>query len=211
MKTEAQIHKLLKETDCEITERVLSWVLTSDNECPLCNRKDSMELEANIIRQTITPLHLDASMGWLSGTTQDHMDNHRHYDPVASQIIESARSGSISTLSVAEQLSQELLLWFNEMKERKNTEGLTDEVVMGAMKIANQLNQSVRLVGQLKKEIGVDSQLMLAQGRIDTIMGILVDVLSSEPRYLNEIESRLLIMKEPTKILDVNEDDWDYE
>ena len=52
---------------------------------------------------------------------------------------------------------------------------------------------------QLKKEIGVDSQLLLADRKVEQMMGILVDVLKSEPVYLDQIQLRLATLTAPTQ------------
>lgn len=55
----------------------------------------------------------------------------------------------------------------------------------------------MKLVGQLKSEIGVDSQLLLADRKVDAMMGILVEVLRNEPLYLDQIQLRLATMQTP--------------
>jgi len=63
-----------------------------------------------------------------------------------------------------------------------------------------QANTSLRLVGQLKKEIGVDSQLLLAQKQMDGVMSILVNTLRDSPHLLDDIELRIASLKQPTVI-----------
>jgi hypothetical protein len=67
-----------------------------------------------------------------------------------------------------------------------------------------QANTSLRLVGQLKKEIGVDSQLLLAQAQMDNVMGVLVNTLAEQPHLLDKVELQLASLKPPTHIQDVD-------
>jgi len=69
-----------------------------------------------------------------------------------------------------------------------------------------QANTSLRLVGQLKKEIGVDSQLLLAQKQMDGVMGVLVNTLRDEPKLLDMIELQVAALKPPSHTVDV---DWE--
>jgi hypothetical protein len=66
----------------------------------------------------------------------------------------------------------------------------------------------LKLGAQLKKEIGVDSQLLLADRKVDAVMGILVDVLSHEPTYLDQIQMRLQVLNAPSNTII---DDADFE
>jgi len=49
----------------------------------------------------------------------------------------------------------------------------------------------------LKKEIGTDSQLLLAQRQLDEVMYILVDTLKTQPQLLDQIELRVAALKAP--------------
>ena len=181
MRTEAEILQHFQETDDEVVERTLAWVLeATDNNCPMCSNP----------------------------AIQDHMDNHRRYDHAEAAVMEQARNDSISTLSVAEGIAQKLIIWIEELEVRKDDEGITSEWVADAARLTNQANQSLRLIGQLKKEIGVDSQLLLAQNRVDSIMGVLVHVLGDKPDLLDMVELQLAALKEPTHIIDVDESEW---
>ncbi len=194
-------------TEDEVVERTLAWVLTPDDECPFCNHTQSKTWEIKLMTGQITPMHLETSNGWPSGTITDHMDNHRHYDHGEAQRIEKARNDSISTLTVAEDIAQKLVTWIEELELRKDDEGITSEWVTDAARLVGQANSSLRLIGQLKQEIGVDSQLLLAQNRVDSIMGVLVNVLGSQPDLLDQVELHLAALKEPTHIID--SDDWE--
>ena len=63
-----------------------------------------------------------------------------------------------------------------------------------------------RLVLSVKQEIGVDSQLLLAQQQVNGVMGVLVDVLRAEPHLLNAIEMQVAALKMPTYVQDA---DWE--
>ena len=208
MRSEKQIRQMMLDTDDEVIERLLAWVLTPDDECPFCNHPQCRTWEIKLMTGQLAPIHLETTMGWPAGTVSDHMDNHRHYDHAEAQRIEKARSDTISTLTVAEDIAQKLVTWIEELEHRKDTEGITSEWVADASKLVGNANSSLRLIGQLKKEIGVDSQLLLAQNRMDAVMGVLVNVLGNEPHLLDQVELHLAALKEPTYI-DVGEDDWD--
>ena len=69
-------------------------------------------------------------------------------------------------------------------------------------KLVGQCNTSLKLVGQLKKEIGVDSQLFLADQREAATARILVDVLRGQPHLLDQVELRLAALKTPTHVIE---------
>jgi hypothetical protein len=54
----------------------------------------------------------------------------------------------------------------------------------------------------LKKEIGVDSQLMLAQAQVNDMSRILIEVLGSHPQLLDQVELKMALLKEPSVIID---------
>jgi hypothetical protein len=207
MRSEREIRQLMLDTQDEVVERILAWVLSSETECPFCSSPQCKTWEIKLLTGQITPIHLETSQGWPAGTVSDHMDNHRHYDHAEAQRIEKARSDSISTLTVAEDIAQKLVTWIEELELRKNDEGITSEWVADASRLVGNANSSLRLIGQLKKEIGVDSQLLLAQNRMDAVMGVLVNVLGSQPDLLDQVELHLAALKEPTYVVD--DDDWE--
>ena len=92
-------------------------------------------------------------------------------------------------------------------EQRKDDEGITSEWVADAAKLVGQANSSLRLIGQLKQEIVVDSQLLLAQNRVDGIMGVLVNVLGGQPQLLDEVELKLAALKEPT-VIQYDDEEW---
>jgi len=75
---------------------------------------------------------------------------------------------------------------------------LETEWIGDATRLTNQLGQMLKLVGTLKKEIGVDSQLMLANRQMEDVMMVLVDTLKDHPNLLNDLEFRLNTLKSPT-------------
>ena len=207
MRSEREVRQHMLATEDEVVERTLAWVLTPDDECAFCSHAQCKTWEIKLMTAQITPMHLETNKGWPSGTVSDHMDNHRHYDHGEAQRIEQARNDSISTLTVAEDIAQKLVTWIEELEIRKDDEGITSEWVTDAARLVGQANSSLRLIGQLKQEIGVDSQLMLAQNRVDSIMGVLVNVLGSQPDLLDQVELHLAALKEPTHVID--NDDWE--
>ncbi len=199
MKSRRLIEERLDGEDEPKAIRVLKWVLQTP-ECPLCNHAMRSELEGKLHRDEMTYSFLEAKMKWPIGVVQQHMEEHIQYDPRESYYIEQMRSESISTLNVAEDLVQRLVGWVDELEQRKTVEGLTSEWITDATKLLGQGQGFLKLVGQLKKEIGVDSQLLLADRKVDSIMSVLVDVLRAEPNYLDQIELRLAAIKEPTHV-----------
>lgn len=213
MRSYKEIMERYNNTDDETVERTLAWVMNPDESaCPMCAHPLRLRYESQLLMETLTTMHVDIANHWPHGTAQDHMDNCREYNHSEAAWIEEKRHETISTLSVAESIAQKLVGWIEELEERKDIEGITTEWVGDAARLVGQANQSLRLIGQLKKEIGVDSQLLLAQNRVDSIMGILVDVLATEPKLLDDIELRMAALKEPTHVIDYTKDeDWGFE
>jgi translation elongation factor EF-Ts len=115
------------------------------------------------------------------------------------------RKESIDTLDSAQDIVSRLLGWLDELEEVKEREGgITSEWVADATKLVSQANTSLRLVGQLKKEIGVDSQLLLAQKQMDGVMGVLVHVLRDQPQLLDQIELQVAALKPPSHIIEAD-------
>ena len=201
MKSRRQIQNRLKdEADNTDFLAALEWVLTPDG-CPLCNVGNRRDLEVKVHRGEVTPTFLETKNQWSVGTVMTHMDEHLEYDPMEAAHMEKMRDESISTLNVAEDLAQRLVSWVGELEARKIEEGLTSEWIGDATKLLNQGQGFLKLIGQLKKEIGVDSQLLLADRKVDHMMGILVDVLKSEPLYLDQIQLRLATLTAPTQTI----------
>jgi len=181
----------------------LQWVL-SDSECAMCAHPQSREWELKLHREETTPSFIEGKMAWSVGTVDNHMKNHVDYDASEAAVIEQARHETIDTLNVAENLMQRMVGWLDELEERRAGEGVSSEWIADATRLVGQCHTGLKLIGQLKKEIGVDSQLLLADRKMDTVMGVLVDVLREEPKYLDSIELRLAGLKAPTNIIDVD-------
>ena len=131
----------------------------------------------------------------------NHMDNHMEYDPKEARHIEEARSQSINTLDSAEDIVIRIRNYLDELEERKEAEGgITSEFVADASRLIAQANTSLKLVGQLKKEIGVDSQLLLASAQINDVSRILVETLADQPALLDSVERKLNALSAPIDV-----------
>jgi|TARA_Y100001973_G_C5204228_1_gene340258 hypothetical protein len=203
MKSKRLIEQRIEHEIDPLILKTLLWVLESP-ECPFCAHPQQADLEMKIHRDEMTPSFLETKMNWPMGTVDEHMNDHIQYDPVEAQHIEKMRKESISTLNVAEDLVQRLISWVDELEQRKATEGLTSEWIADATKLLGQGQGFLKLIGTLKKEIGVDSQLLLADRKVDAIMGILVDTLRNEPVYLDQIQLRLAALKAPDHVIDAD-------
>ena len=78
--------------------------------------------------------------------------------------------------------------------------GITSEFVADASRLIAQANTSLKLVGQLKKEIGVDSQLLLASAQINDVSRILVETLADQPALLDSVERKLNALSAPIDV-----------
>jgi hypothetical protein len=128
------------------------------------------------------------------------MKEHITYDAKEAQQIEEARSEAISTLDMAEDVFSRIQQWLDEWEELKEQDGISREWLSEATKLVAAGNQSLKLIGTLKKEIGVDSQLMLAHQQVQGILGVVVDVLQEHPQLMNTMELRLAALKAPSTI-----------
>ena len=61
-----------------------------------------------------------------------------------------------------------------------------------------------KLVGTLKKEIGVESQILLMRGRQDALMRILISELEEQPQLLDNIHREMMLLEAP--VFDVEGD-----
>lgn len=214
MRSVRDVRERYTTTDCPITEDVLTWVLAENLQaCPFCDHPQRRSLELRLSRDEMTVAFLEAKMNWPPMTTYDHIENHMEYNAEEAALVENIRSETISTLNSAESIVQRIMGWLDELEEQKGEDGgISSDFVTDASKLVNQANNALRMVGQLKKEIGVDSQLLLAQSRVDSIMGILVDTLNDHPDLLNQLEFRLASLKAPP-VLDADytiEEEGDY-
>ena len=121
-------------------------------------------------------------------------------------LIEAMRQESISTLNLAENTALKINGWIDELEGQRFDGVIDTDWITDAVKLTGQLNGMLRLVGQLKKEIGVDSQLMLAQQKMDGVMGVLVETLRHEPKLLDQIELRFAGLKQPSHVIEIEED-----
>jgi len=206
MRTRREIEQRLASEGNALTIETLRWVLNTPD-CPMCGIANRRDLEVGIHTGDITVSYLEEKYSWPVGTVMEHMDNHVDYDPEEAKHMETMRYESINTLDAAQDIVSRLLGWIDELEAVKDSEGgITSEWVADAAKLVAQANTSLRLVGQLKKEIGVDSQLLLAQKQMDNVMGVLVNTLQDQPQLLDQIELRVAALKTPTTIVDV---DWE--
>ena len=196
-KTEIQ-QRLAVENDAFAIE-VLRWVLAGG--CEMCEHRDRKELEKQVFSEEASPSYLEAKYNWPTGTVMNHMDNHMEYDPKEARHIEEARSQSINTLDSAEDIVIRIRNYLDELEERKEAEGgITSEFVTDASRLIAQANTSLKLVGQLKKEIGVDSQLLLASAQINDVSRILVETLADQPALLDSVERKLNALSAPIDV-----------
>lgn len=191
MRNEQEIKERLARTQSAVEIELLMWVLDTPD-CSLCGHPNRRDIEVSVHAGDNTATYYDERFSWPVGTTLTHMDEHVDYDPEEAKHMETMRYESINTLDAAQDIVSRLLGWIDELEAVKDSEGgITSEWVADASRLVAQANTSLRLVGQLKKEIGVDSQLLLAQRQMDGVMAILVDSLRSQPDLLDTVEARL--------------------
>tara|TARA_R110000824_G_scaffold101190_1_gene240327 strand:- start:32574 stop:33197 length:624 start_codon:yes stop_codon:yes gene_type:complete len=206
MRTRSEIEQRLAAEGNALTIETLRWVLDTPV-CPLCGISNRKEIEIDVHADQVSIAYLEERYSWPAGTVMEHMDSHIDYDPEEAKHIEQMRYESINTLDAAQDIVGRLLGWLDELEAMKDSQGgITSEWVTDAAKLVAQANTSLRLVGQLKKEIGVDSQLLLAQKQMDGVMGVLVNTLRDEPKLLDMIELRVAALKPPTQTIEV---DWE--
>ena len=195
MKSEREIHERLASTNDAFVIEVLRWVLEGD--CLMCQHKNKREYEIAINSQESGPEYFEVKFNWPEGTVINHMNNHIDYDISEATHIESSRKQSIDTLDAAEDIVHRIRGYLDELEEQKEIVGMNSEFVADAAKLIGQANSSLKLIGQLKKEIGVDSQLLLAHAQINDMSRLLVDVLGNHPELLDQVELRMAALKEP--------------
>ncbi len=204
MRTKKEIEQRLAGEMNALTIDTLRWVLDTPI-CPMCGISTRKDLEVEVHIGNVSTAYLEEKYSWPIGTVMTHMDDHVDYDPEEAKHMESMRYESINTLDAAQDIVSRLLGWLDELEAVKDSEGgITSEWVTDAAKLVAQANTSLRLVGQLKKEIGVDSQLLLAQKQMDGVMGVLVNTLRDQPQLLDMIELQVAALKPPTHVQDVD-------
>lgn len=204
MKNRKQIQARIDESGDDLEKSILQWVIEGNN-CPLCAHRDRKDLEIQVFNGIITTSYLEAKYNWEAGLVEEHLSEHMEYDPAEALEVEKSRSEAISTLDMAEDVFSRITKWLDEWEAKKDAEGIDGEWLSTATRLVAQANTSVKLIGTLKKEIGVDSQILLAQQQVNGVMGILVDVLRNEPKLLNDMQLRLGSMQSPTTVIDNNE------
>ncbi len=202
MKSEREIQERLASTSDAFVIETLRWVLDSD--CLMCEHTKRREFEVALHTQEYGAGYLEVKYNWPENTVMNHMDNHINYDIEEATHIETARSQSIDTLDAAEDIVNRIRGYLDELEEQKEIVGITSEFVTDAARLIGQANNSLKLIGHLKKEIGVDSQLLLAQAQMNDMSRLLVDVLGQHPELLDQVELRMASLKEPILIQDVD-------
>ena len=203
LKSKWLIEQRLAHEDDPIIIEALRWVLESP-ECPLCAHRDRKDWEIQIFNGNITTAYLESKNNWEAGIVEEHMTAHMDYDPEEAKDVEKARSEAITTLDMAEDVFSRITTWLDEWEAQKSRDGIDAEWLSTATRLVAQANTNIKLIGTLKKEIGVDSQMLLAHQQVNGVMGILVDVLRTEPKLLNQIEMRIGSLKAPTHVQDVD-------
>ena len=199
MRTKTEIQQRLAVENDAFAIEVLRWVLAGG--CEMCEHRDRKELEKQVFNEEASPSYLEAKYNWPTGTVMNHMDNNMEYDPKVGRHIEEARSQSINTLDSAEDIVIRIRNYLDELEERKEAEGgISSEFVADASRLIAQANTSLKLVGQLKKEIGVDSQLLLASAQINDVSRILVETLADQPALLDSVERKLNALSAPIDV-----------
>ena len=196
MKSKWLIEQRLEYEEDPVAIQTLQWMLESP-ECPLCNHGQRKDIEYLIASGVQSPAFLEEKNGWSKGIVVEHMNEHIEYDPKEAMRIEKLRDESITTLDMAEDVFSRIQSWLDEWEEKKEETGISREWIGEATKLVSAANTNLKLIGTLKKEIGVDSQLILAQQQVTGVMSILVDVLRDEPVLLNQMELRLAALKAP--------------
>ena len=199
MKTKIEIQRRLAIENDAFAIEILRWVLSGG--CEMCEHKEKKDLEKQVFNDDTSPAYLEAKYNWPDGTVMHHMDTHMEYDPSEAMHMEQARSQSINTLDSAEDIVVRIRNYLDELEARKEAEGgITSEFVADASRLIAQANTSLKLVGQLKKEIGVDSQLLLANNQMNDISRILVEVLAEQPKLLDDVEKKLNLLSTPIDV-----------
>ncbi len=199
MRSKREIQQRLASENDAFAIEVLRWVLTGG--CEVCEHKERKEIEMDVYNGSVSPAYLEAKYNWPDGHVMNHMDAHLDYDPREAQHIEEARSQSINTLDAAEDIVNRITTYLDELEALKEAEGgITSDFVTDAARLIAQANTSLKLVGTLKKEIGVDSQLLLAHTQLNEVSRILVEVLSDQPKLLDDVERKLNMLSTPIDV-----------
>ena len=174
----------------------LRWVLTPPD-CPMCEAPNKVELEMKLYRGETTASFLEQKYGWLPGSVNVHLADHEDYDPLKAGLIEAMRQDTINTVNLAENMAQRLATWIEELEAQRDETYIDSDFIADVTRLTAQLGGYLKLAGQLKKEIGVDNQLLLAQRQLDEVMYVLVDTLKEHPKLLDQVELRVSTLKAP--------------
>lgn len=206
MKSKSEIQKRLAAENDAFAIEVLRWVL--DGGCPFCEHRERKEYEMGLRNEEFSPVYLENKHGWPDGTVMTHTENHIEYDPAEARHVEEMRTQSIDTLDLAYHLFDRLNVWMDELEEQKQAQGgISSEWVADVTKLMGQANTSLRMIGQLKKEIGVDSQLLLQEARMTQMSQLLVEILRPHPELLDEVELRMAALRAPVVDVEYTESD----
>ena len=203
MKSKWLIEQRLAIEDDPMAIEALRWALESP-ECPLCAHRNRRDWEIQVFNGNITTSYLESKFNWEVGIVEEHMSAHMDYDPEEAENVEEARSEAITTLDMAEDVFSRITKWLDEWEEQKDKDGIDADWLSTATRLVAQANTNIKLIGTLKKEIGVDSQMLLAHQQVNGVMAILVDVLRSEPKLLNQVEMRIGALKAPTHTIEAD-------
>ena len=199
MRSQREIQTRLASENDACAIEVLRWVLAGG--CEVCAHRDRREMEMRVYSGDVSRSYLEAKYNWPDGTVMNHMDSHMEYDPTEAMHMEQARSQSINTLDSAEDIVIRIRNYLDELEARKEAEGgITSEFVTDASRLIAQANASLKLVGQLKKEIGVDSQLLLVNNQLSDVSRILVETLADQPKLLDDVERKLNLLTTPIDV-----------
>ncbi len=199
MRSKREIQTRLASENDAFAIEVLRWILAGT--CEMCEHPERKEMEMNVYSGESSPSYLEAKNNWPDGTVMNHMDAHLDYDPKEAKHIEEARTQSISTLDAAEGIVNRITAYLDELEELKEAQGgISSEFVTDASRLIAQANASLKLVGTLKREIGVDSQLLLANTQLNQVSRILVDVLADQPKLLDDVERKINLLSTPIDV-----------
>jgi len=199
VRSKREIQQRLASENDSFAMEVLRWVLSGG--CEMCEHADMREMEMDVYNGNVSSSYLEAKYNWPDGHVMNHMDAHLDYDPKEAKHIEEARSQSINTLDSAEDIVIRIRTYLDELEEQKEMEGgITSDFVADATRLIAQANSSLKLVGTLKKEIGVDSQLLLANAQLNQVSRVLVEVLSDQPKLLDDVERKLNTLSTPIDV-----------
>lgn len=196
MKSKREISERMRtEMDDRVVE-ALMWVLEDDG-CAFCSHPQRRDLEVRLRSNQTTATFVETKLNWPVGTVRSHMDTHIEADPVEEAYVESMRKESINTLNTAEGVVMRLQSYLDEWEQQKDINGIDAEWIAMATSLTRELKGGLKLVGTLKKEIGVESQILLMRGRQDALMRILISELEEQPQLLDNIHREMMMLEAP--------------